>query len=341
MDAQRDTERKQLKILTALVRVHHSIGADLELERIALILVGELTSILPCDGCAIMVFDENNVQILAEKGFKKMFGEKGFTTDLPAIKHIIQTKQSIYTGDITESQAASCVPLGCLMNSLICTPIIVDDCVRGIVHLDSEKKNSFTDEDLQFVELLAKEISIAVARSIKYSQVKSLAAIDVLTRCYNRRIMDEDLDVYISCYHRYKRTFSLMMIDIDWFKIFNDSHGHQKGDKVLKKIVDLFRHSIRTCDKVYRYGGEEFVILLPETEKAGAIVVAQRIQKAVELFQFAGEEESQPNKKITVSIGVASFPADTDSKESLIKSADSALYMAKQSGRNKVLPFSP
>ncbi len=333
--AERDAD-KQLKVLSALMAIHHSIGANLELDEIGRILVKELALIVPCDGCAILLFDNKKVGILAERGFQIMLGGKDFTTDMPAIKHIIDTKQSIHTGDILKSPAASCVPVGCIMKSMICTPIIVEGEVRGIIHLDSRQGDAFSPEDLLFVELLAKEISLAVARSLQYAHVKALAVRDALTGCYNRWKFDEDLRSTLACCIRYRRPLSLLMIDIDWFKAYNDFHGHPKGDALLKKIADILSQTIRLCDKLYRYGGEEFVVLLQETDREGALLAAKRIHRFMEQQQFDGARESQPGKRITISVGVASFPDDGKEENILVAVADSALYKAKQTGRNRV-----
>ena len=333
--AEEDAE-KQLGVLSAIMTIHHSIGANLELDEISRILVKELAFIVPCDGCAILLFDDKKVGILAEKGFQVMLDENSFTTDMPAIRQIIDTKRSLYTGDILKGPTASCVPAGCVMKSMICTPITVNNDVRGIIHLDSRKQDAFTLEDLQFVELLAREISLAVARSFQYAHVKALAVRDALTGCYNRWKFDEDLRSTLAACLRYNRSVSLLMIDIDWFKSYNDFHGHPKGDALLKKITDILSQTIRLCDKLYRYGGEEFVVLLPETSREGALLAAKRIHRYVEQQQFEGAQESQPGKRVTISIGIASYPDDGNEEKLLVAAADSALYKAKQTGRNRV-----
>ena len=327
---------KQLKILSAIMHIHQSIGANLELDEIGRILVVELIGIIPCDGCAILLFDGEKVGILAEKGFQVMLGGKEFTTALPSIQHIISTKESIYTGDRRQSILSSCVPEQCVMRSIICTPIIVNDEVKGIIHLGAKAQDVFTEEDLNFVGVLAKEISLAVARSMQYSHIKAMAVRDPLTGCYNRRKFDEDLSVSLARSNRYERPLSLLLVDIDWFKAYNDFHGHPRGDELLKKITALLSGVIRHCDQLYRYGGEEFTIVLPETNKEGAYIVAKRICDRIEQENFDGVRESQPEKRLTVSIGLASLPADANAQDDLIRAADSALYKAKQSGRNTI-----
>ncbi len=153
------TTEKEVNRLAAIVRIHHSIGAILDLSEIARILVRELTDMMGCDTCAIMLVEEHKVKILAERGFSKTFGKMEFNEDIPAIKHVLSTKQTIFTGDVLSSPVAGNIPYGCFMNSLICVPIIVDDEVKGIIHLDSMKKDAFDNEDLEFTELLAKEVA--------------------------------------------------------------------------------------------------------------------------------------------------------------------------------------
>ena len=332
-------KEKELAKLRAITRIHHSMGSSLELEDISHVLVRELIDILKCDACALMLIERDRVSILAERGFSNTFGQIDFSTDMPAIKYIVDTKQAIFTGDVINSPAAGCVPHGCAMSSLICVPVMVNDEVRGVIHLDSSRNNAFDKDDLEFIELLAKEISIAIERSLLYAQVRDISIRDGLTGCFNRRKFDVDIVAEIANAKCSEELLSLLMLDIDWFKKYNDFHGHSKGDELLKKIVSLLTSNLRPFDKAYRYGGEEFTVLLPNTEKKIALLTAERLCKTIEQEQFEGEKESQPAGEVTVSIGVASFPADANDVQSLIEAADSALYKAKESGRNRVCSF--
>jgi len=330
---------KELRRLTAIARIHHSIGSNLRLEEISRILVRELMGIVSCDGCAILLIEGDKVRILAEGGFSKTFAEVGFDVDMKATKHIVDTKRGIFTGDIVNSPAASCVRSRCSMNSLICTPIVVNGEVRGIIHLDSLKKNAFDEEDMELTELLAKEVSIAIERSFLYSQVWDISIRDELTGCFNRRKFDVDIVADIANAKQYGKPLCFLMADIDWFKKYNDFYGHPKGDVLLKRISNMLVSNMRPLDRAYRYGGEEFAILLPDTDKERASHVAKRLRQTVAREQFEGEKESQPNKKVTISIGVAGFPSDAEGSDGLIEAADSALYRAKESGRNRVCVF--
>ena len=125
--------------------------------------------------------------------------------------------------------------------------------------------------------------------------------------------------------------FSLMMIDIDDFKKFNDTYGHMQGDFILKKIAQVFKNICRKIDIVCRYGGEEFAIIIPFTNKEDSLYLAERIRKTL------SENEIAPNRKISVSIGISSYPIDGTDKQTLIKKADNALYQAKRQGKNQII----
>jgi len=327
---------EELKKLRAIIRIHQSIGPILELSQIARIAVRELINIVRCDGCAILLIEDGKVKILCEKGFSQTFGDMPLNADMPVIQHIASTRQSLLTGNVADSPAADCVPSGSSIKSLICTPIIASDEVTGIIHLDSLRENAFSQQDLEFVEFLAKEVSVAVERSFLYALVQDAATRDALTGCYNRRKFDLDIVAEIARATDRSRELSLLMIDVDWFKNYNDFHGHQKGDVLLRRLGDILKSRVRATDSAYRYGGEEFAVLLPGSTRERALSTATRLLRTVQKEHFEGEEQSQPNGQVTVSIGVATFPSDATNKDGLIQAADSALYRAKQSGRNQL-----
>ncbi len=178
------------------------------------------------------------------------------------------------------------------------------------------------------------EIRIVVERAIERYFLLStsdekeyfvdLAVRDGLTGLFNRRYFNELINLEMNRVKRSPGALSLLMLDIDNFKNYNDTKGHPAGDELLKSIAKVFRDSVREVDIICRYGGEEFIIMLPQTEKKGAQIIAERIRLQSELFL-----------PTTVSIGIASFPVDAQEIEQLIEKADNALYKAKNSGKNK------
>lgn len=164
---------------------------------------------------------------------------------------------------------------------------------------------------------------------------KLLSVTDGLTNIYNHRYFYEKLEEEIKRAVRYKKSLSLIMVDIDYFKHYNDTHGHQAGDNVLRDIALLLKKGVRELDIVARYGGEEFCIILPETGKQVAMNLAERIRVSVPAQPFPFKE-TQPDGNLTISLGVATFPDDAKSSDNLVTAADSALYKAKGNGRNRV-----
>jgi diguanylate cyclase (GGDEF)-like protein len=167
-------------------------------------------------------------------------------------------------------------------------------------------------------------------------KLRKLAITDGLTELYNHRHFKDVLETELTRAERYNRPLCLLMLDVDRFKDYNDTYGHPAGDVVLKSLAELITARLRDVDSSARYGGEEFAILLPETDKKSAELVAEDIRAQVENYPFKGRE-TQPEGKLTVSIGVAEFPGDSPDSASLIQRADEALYRAKSEGRNKVV----
>lgn len=158
-----------------------------------------------------------------------------------------------------------------------------------------------------------------------------MATYDSLTKVYARGPFMQMLDVELERSARHKRSFSVMMIDIDFFKKINDSYGHQKGDEVLSGIASLLQDNLRKSDVCGRYGGEEFIVLLPETSLMKAQQVAEKLRGLVEKGKFLAAED------VTISIGISEFPKEASSVEEIIAVADQNLYRAKESGRNRVI----
>ena len=167
-------------------------------------------------------------------------------------------------------------------------------------------------------------------------KIEVLSNTDYLTGIYNRRYFFEMLAEELNRSSRYQRKLSLLMLDIDHFKNYNDNHGHQQGDYLLKELAQLLTRSIRQPDFVARYGGEEFVVVAPETDKEQGVKLAEKIKMAIEEYPFK-MKESQPNGRITVSIGVVEFPEGGSNADELVGKADVSLYLAKDMGRNKVV----
>lgn len=171
---------------------------------------------------------------------------------------------------------------------------------------------------------------------VAHDQLRQLAITDGLTGLYNFRYFKEQLTQELNRARRHKAKVSVAIMDIDYFKHYNDTHGHPAGNVVLTIIAELLKNNIRNVDVAARYGGEEFSLILAESEKSVAANIAHKIKKLVEDYPFQ-YQETQPNKNLTISMGVATFPDDGFDPDELVKCADQRLYRAKQNGRNLVV----
>jgi len=200
----------------------------------------------------------------------------------------------------------------------------------GILGLSKKHTNQiFLQEDIDLIMSVANQAGVIVENAQLYSQAMTWAITDGLTRLYNHRYLHECLDKEIARGTRFGTTFSIIMLDLDFFKTYNDTYGHLAGDDVLTGVGKCIQTSIRNVDMAFRYGGEEFAIILPETTSEGAFLVAERIREKIEQKVFSGRSS------ITASLGIASWPPDGINKEQLLISADKALYAAKGTGRNR------
>ena len=172
-------------------------------------------------------------------------------------------------------------------------------------------------------------------------QIRELAVRDSLTGLYNRRELHRFLDYELIKSRRYKHPFSLLLLDIDHFKELNDFVGHRTGDEILQQVAQLLLHHTRGCDLSARYGGDEFIIVMPETPAGQAWYAAERLRKVVEklLFPVTKGKRAPEQLAITISTGVAEFPDDATTGDALIDLADQALYQAKHQGCNRVVCY--
>jgi len=210
----------------------------------------------------------------------------------------------------------------------------------GVLNLSDRSDGlPFAQSDLDSLSALANYTASLVSRAITSEGTRDLERLsitDPLTELYNRRFLERRMEEELARSSRHGLKLSIMMLDLDSFKLYNDLCGHQAGDIALKKVSDVFRRSVREMDIVTRYGGEEFCILLPDTPKIDAMFVAERIRYGIEHELFPGGERL-PLGCMTVSIGISSFPDNGSSANDLIASADAALYQAKSAGRNKII----
>jgi diguanylate cyclase (GGDEF)-like protein len=216
--------------------------------------------------------------------------------------------------------------------SRISIPLVSYGQPLGLLVLSSQEPNCFAHTETQPLESVADIFSSAIQNANYIQRVKQLAYLDGLTGIFNRRYFETRIGEEIERARRFGTELSVVLVDIDKFKSLNDNFGHLLGDEALRQVASLLSKQIRKIDVVCRYGGEEFVILLPQTNREQAAHVAEKLRKAVEGWRFPGVPRT-----LTVSGGVSVYPHHGKTRDDLVKAADAALYTAKDSGRNRML----
>jgi diguanylate cyclase (GGDEF)-like protein len=213
-------------------------------------------------------------------------------------------------------------------------PLRAKDRVNGVVIADNIfTRQPISQDNLRMLIMLANQAGLAIENSHLYEQAIIRSHTDSLTNLWDHGYFHYLLKSEIEKARIGKTHLSLIMLDMDYFKIYNDTLGHQAGDKILKELARLLSNYSRKMDWVARYGGEEFSIILPQTNKREAIIIAERLRQIIAEHPFA-QEEILPSKKLTASLGVATFPEDAEKSSVLINTADQRLYIAKDKGKN-------
>lgn len=220
-------------------------------------------------------------------------------------------------------------------NELIIMPLKAKDKVNGIIVADNlYTQKPITEDDLKIFTMLSNQAGLAIENSQLYEMVVHKSHTDSLTLLWNHGFFQDSLLIEMDKAKLGHYPISLLIVDIDDFKKLNDSRGHQSGDQVLTQIAKIIKDSSRNIDFICRYGGEEFSMILTQTNREQAFMIAERLREQIaqHLFPLNG---NQPSVKLTVSIGIATFPDDAQTKEELILKADKAMYTAKFIGKNK------
>lgn len=222
---------------------------------------------------------------------------------------------------------------------LLSVPVLWQSEVKGVIQIAREPgKPSFENSDVELLSLFSSQVAITLENSRLYQEVQSLAILDPLTQIYNRRGFADIATREIERAQRFGHSLALLFLDIDHFKEVNDTYGHAAGDQILSEIAERCKNTIRNVDVISRHGGEEFLVLLLESNLKNARIIANRVQSVIKEYPF--QTDTGPIS-ITVSIGIAEFNEQVNGLSTLIHNADMALYKAKSSGRNRVIVFQP
>lgn len=344
-----ETYKSLYKEIALISSIGKKITSDLNMTKVLKSLYDEVKKIINLDILGILLYKEKygtiDCSYFMENGKKINIGQISINNENSYITYCIKNKESIIIND-DEKEYVKYIPnrifkqkSNCtLPKSLMYCPLIVGDKVNGVLSVQCYKRNMYSLDDLNKIKILASYLAIAIENSKLFKEVEFFATHDYLTGCLNRKVILEKGEKAFYRLNRYGEKFSIIMGDIDNFKTINDKFGHLVGDKVLSTVANTIKNSIRTSDYVGRYGGEEFLIILPHTDVVGATSLAERIRLNIEKITI--ETNYNEFLNISISLGLFQFDERTESFELGMAAADKALYKSKRLGKNKVEIYS-
>lgn len=338
--------RKKIYELHNIFEISFELHSILDIDKLVNSALLSLIGQFSCKSALFLYPRRRNEQrlfVINSKGFYQSDVEdiKIEKSD-PLYQHFAEKKDSaILTDlpmDLKKSQGFKDLEK---LNLQMVAPVIIHGSEIGLICLGERVKDKVYDSnEIEILRTVNNIVSIAVSNAVLYEEVKQLSYTDGMTELHNYRYFEMRLNEEILRYSRTKQNLSLIILDVDHFKNYNDTMGHPAGDEVLRILASILKETVRENDIVSRYGGEEFAIILPNANKEGVTILAERLRKKVEEYKFPNEEV-QPSGRISVSVGTASLPEDADKAAELIHKADTALYVAKRNGRNRVVNYEP
>ena len=325
--------RKNAAKLTTLHALGQAVVAEVEPEEVMRMAVERGRSLLQSSmGLVAMKEADGKLSYAAAEGPNAHLFDQRKLAPGSLQERVVRSGRPLLTNDpLAEGVGDQKLAEEIALRALAAAPIRCADEVLGcLTVLRTENQPPFTREDLILLETFADYVSLAMEHARLYERLRERADRDSLTDLYNRRVLIEHLDREAARGSRTGHVFAVLMMDIDEFKTVNDTHGHLAGDAVLQELAQRLRRVTRASDIVGRYGGEEFLIILTDTDEPGALAAAQRVHDIVTGSPYALPDYG--HVQIRVSIGVAVYPRDGDDREALIGAADRACYAAKRRG---------
>jgi len=331
------TASKRLAILTDIVKTANSI---LEPKKVIELIMARIQELIPSDAWSMLMVDEERGELtfelaLGEKakdvsGFRVKIGEgiAGWVaeTGKPTIVNDV-AKDPRFSGKFdAETQFRT--------RSILCAPLISRGRTIGVVEIINRKGGRFTRADLEMLLTLVDPCAIAIENAILFQKAEQLTITDDLTKLFNSRYLNLYIGREIKRCKRHGVPLSVIFLDLDGFKGVNDQYGHLAGSRTLSEVGQILLQAVRESDVLARYGGDEFVVVLPETPAAGALVIAERIRKAIEGHTFLATQGLKA--RISASFGVSSYPEHALTPEGLIQKADQAMYRVKERNKNGI-----
>lgn len=330
----------QVRALEELIEVARAVVSTLDLDTLLQAILNSAMHFADAPAGSIALYDDTRAEL-------SLHAHAGLTADF--IKHerwelkpgglteqVLQAGEILFVED-TEQTSFFRNPLALNegIRSLICIPLCVHDQIVGVLYLDDFVPRKFDRGKMKLLSVLASFAAMAIDNAKLHNRTKLMAITDALTGLHNHRYFQQVFRQEMERAKRYEKPLAFIFLDVDDFKKYNDRHGHFKGDQVLVAIGDIIGRTLRRVDFAFRYGGEEFAVLLPESGPDSALQVAERLRIAI-AAETASILAESGGGGVTVSIGVACYPSNGLERDDLFNTADGLLYRAKKLGKNRV-----
>lgn len=335
--------QRQAEHLAVLNRVSNAISATLELNKLLELIYEQLSTVIPSDTYFVSLFNPSesvlDIRILINNG--KRYAPTRVPLGKDLASWVVETKQPLLVQHLSNEKDTlpfKPIILGQerISESWLAVPVMLGDQALGILALASLKPYAFDREDVILMSNVASQAALAIDNARRHAQVEEQARRDSLTGAYNHGHLLVRLNEEVEQAAQHQGSVSLIMLDIDYFKDYNDTYGHVIGDEVLCMLVKAIQNHVKRDDIVGRWGGEEFSVALPEASTSQALVVAERIRHTLASMEL-NDKSGNAIPKPTVSQGIATFPQDAKDAAELVDVADMALYVAKQRGRDQIM----
>ena len=340
LDVLNKERQKLAKELSALRLIISEVNSTLDLDRVLDLIIQKAVQIVEAERGSLMLFDYKKEELYIKSSIG--LSKKTVSTVRIAPEEGIagwvfkEGKPLLVKKGGKDPRFKKFENVDEELKSIISVPLKIKDQVIGVINVDNRRKGDFFNkDDLRLLSIFANQAAIAIQNAQLHQEIKQLAITDDLTGLYNFRYIKGRLEEEVKRAQRFKHPLALIMADIDHFKEFNDAYGHLEGNKALQNIADILRSNIREVDIAGRFGGEEFIIILPEANMQEVHKIAERIRSKVEKCNFA-DEKNHPERKITISLGITSCFQENITPQGLVQKIDQALYQAKGKGRNRV-----
>ena len=332
----------QASRLTVLYEVGKAISTTIEIDDLVELIYEQLTRVIPSDAYFVAMYlpesEELDLRIIIDKGIR--FPRQQIPADRGLSSWVVKNKQPLLIHDLKKE--IDTLPIKPIMmgekqlsRSWLGVPLLLENQLLGIIAVTSYAPDMFDRQDQLLLMQIAHQASLSIDNARHHQDVERQARLDSLTGVSNHSHFIQQLYQEQGICREQQKPLSLIMLDIDYFKQYNDTYGHVIGDQVLKLTVQAIQSHIKKTDIIGRWGGEEFAILLPNATTAQANMVANRIRDTLSQLPLA-DNEGKPIPKPTISQGIATIPVHTDDVDNLVIIADRALYRAKEKGRDQV-----